>query len=100
MAFATPSIACRNDAILVLPRRFLGLGDTLLTRWQNANLLKLSVIKPIMAALEQWLVMKQLGRLRADDQAALYLTPPVFPVWPVAIGATDPVNFTGFLLLY
>lgn len=49
-------------------------ADTLLTHWQNANLLKPSVVKPIMATLEQGLVIKQLGRLSADDQAALKLS--------------------------
>ena len=51
----------------------LGFADTLLTDWESANLLKPSVVKPVLATLEQALVIKQLGRLSADDQAALRL---------------------------
>ncbi len=54
-------------------RASLGFADTLLTDWQSANLLKPSVIKPVLATLEQGLVIKQLGQLSAADQAALRL---------------------------
>jgi mRNA interferase MazF len=68
----------RPDVILMAitsqVRPVPGFADTLLSHWQSANLLKPSVIKPIMATLEQGLVIKQLGRLSADDQAALKLT--------------------------
>ena len=50
-----------------------GFAETLLTNWQSANLLKPSVIKPLITTLEQGLVIKQLGRLSANDQAALRL---------------------------
>jgi len=49
-------------------------ADTLLIDWQSANLLKPSAVKPVFATLEQNLVIKQLGRLSATDQAALKLT--------------------------
>ncbi len=54
-------------------RASLGFADTLLTDWQSANLLKPSVVKPVLATLEQGLVIKQLGQLSAADQAALRL---------------------------
>jgi mRNA interferase MazF len=54
-------------------RSSLGFADTLLTDWQSANLLKPSVVKPVLATLEQGLVIKQLGQLSANDQAALRL---------------------------
>ena len=51
----------------------LGFADILLGDWQSANLLKPSVVKPVLATLEQGLVIKQLGQLSAADQAALRL---------------------------
>jgi mRNA interferase MazF len=39
--------------------------------WQTAGLLKPSVIKPIIATVDARIVHRQLGRLQADDQAAL-----------------------------
>ena len=48
-----------------------GLGDVLITHWQAAGLLKPSVAKPVFATLEQRLVLRQLGTLAAEDQAAL-----------------------------
>lgn len=39
--------------------------------WQAAGLLKPSLIKPVIATLEQPLVRKFLGRLSANDQRAL-----------------------------
>ena len=54
-------------------RSSLGFADTLLTDWQSANLLKPSVVKPVLATLGQGLVIKQLGQLSANDQAALRL---------------------------
>jgi mRNA interferase MazF len=48
-----------------------GLGDVWLTHWQAAGLLKPSVAKPVFATVEQRLVLRQLGMLTAEDQAAL-----------------------------
>ena len=48
-----------------------GLGDVGLADWQGAGLLKPSVVKPVFATLEQRLVLRQLGTLTAQDQAAL-----------------------------
>jgi mRNA interferase MazF len=47
------------------------LGEVWLSHWQAAGLLKPSVIKPVFATLEQGLVIRPLGRLHADDVAAL-----------------------------
>lgn len=47
------------------------LGDVWIGRWQDAGLLKPSVIKPVFATIEQSLVIRRLGSLGADDQAAL-----------------------------
>jgi mRNA interferase MazF len=52
----------------------LSFGDTDVANWQAANLLKPSAVKPVVATLEQSLVIKQLGRLSAPDQAALKQT--------------------------
>ena len=54
-------------------RASLGFADTLLTDWQDANLLKPSVVKPVLATLEQGMVIKQLGQLSEADQASLRL---------------------------
>jgi mRNA interferase MazF len=42
-----------------------------ITQWQQAGLLNPSAIKPVFATLEQRLVIRRLGRLQPDDQAAL-----------------------------
>jgi mRNA interferase MazF len=46
-------------------------GDVGITHWQAAGLLRPSVVKPVFATLEQRLVLRQLGTLAAEDQAAL-----------------------------
>jgi mRNA interferase MazF len=46
-------------------------GESALRDWQAAGLLKPSVIKPVLATLEQRLVRKTLGRLTETDRAAL-----------------------------
>jgi mRNA interferase MazF len=48
-----------------------GLGEIWVGQWQVAGLLKPSAIKPVFATLEQRLVLRQLGTLDADDQAAV-----------------------------
>ena len=47
------------------------IGDVLIGKWQEANLIKPSAIKPIIASLEERLVIRKLGRLREADQEAL-----------------------------
>ncbi len=46
-------------------------GEVWLRQWQGAGLLKPSAVKPVIATLEQGLVIRQLGELDAEDQAAL-----------------------------
>ncbi len=46
-------------------------GEVVVQDWQVAKLLKPSAIKPVVATLEQALVIKILGRLSQRDQAAL-----------------------------
>jgi mRNA interferase MazF len=47
------------------------LGEVPISQWQAANLLKPSAIKPVLATLEQNLILKKLGVLDPSDQAAL-----------------------------
>lgn len=49
----------------------LQLGETLITEWSKAGLLKSSVIKPIITTLEKQLVIKRLGKLEVVDIRAL-----------------------------
>lgn len=46
-------------------------GEVWLTDWQAAGLLKPSAVKPVIATLEQQLIIRQLGTLVADDVQAL-----------------------------
>ena len=46
------------------------LGEVWLSQWQQAGLLKPSVIKPVFATIEQRLVIGQLGALQPADQNA------------------------------
>jgi mRNA interferase MazF len=52
-------------------RPSVGLGEVWVAEWQAAGLLKPSAIKPVFATLEQRLVLRQLGRLAAEDRTAL-----------------------------
>jgi mRNA interferase MazF len=46
-------------------------GEVAVLHWQEAGLLKPSVIKPLLTTIEASLALRQLGRLHADDQASL-----------------------------
>lgn len=46
-------------------------GEVIVQDWQAAKLLKPSAIKPVLATLEQNLVIKTLGRLSQRDQQML-----------------------------
>jgi mRNA interferase MazF len=65
----------RPDVVLMAitsqVRTPLALGETLLTDWQAAQLIKASVVKPLLATLEQSLIIRQMGLLSSSDQAAL-----------------------------
>ena len=47
------------------------IGEVLVQDWQRADLIKASVIKPVIATLEQNLIIKSLGQLQAADCQAL-----------------------------
>jgi mRNA interferase MazF len=47
------------------------LGEATVAHWKEAGLLKPSVLKPVVATLEQGLVLRKLGRLGEQDQRAL-----------------------------
>jgi mRNA interferase MazF len=47
------------------------LAEVRVSQWQQAGLLKPSVVKPVFATLEQRLVIRQSGLLQAADQAAV-----------------------------
>jgi mRNA interferase MazF len=48
--------------------------DVQIQEWKEARLLKPSVIKPIIATIEQSLILRRFGRLRARDQDLLQQT--------------------------
>jgi mRNA interferase MazF len=47
-------------------------GEVAVLRWQEAGLLKPSVIKPLVTTIETSLVLRQLGTLHAEDQDSLH----------------------------
>jgi mRNA interferase MazF len=47
------------------------LGEVWINQWEAAGLLKPSAIKPVVATLEQDLVLRRLGPLDPHDQSAL-----------------------------
>ena len=65
----------RADVILMAItsqiREPLTFGEYLLQDWQQAGLLKPSVLKPLIATLEQTQIIRTLGQLTANDQNAL-----------------------------
>jgi mRNA interferase MazF len=65
----------RPDVVLMAitsqVRSPLAFAETLLADWQAANLLKTSAVKPLLATLEQALIIRQLGSLSSRDQATL-----------------------------
>lgn len=48
-----------------------GLGEMLIRDWRNAGLIKPTMVKPVLATLDQALVRKILGRLTLTDIAGL-----------------------------
>lgn len=66
--------AGRPDIILMPVTSRVGgssTDDVLLAGWEAAGLLKPSAVKPVIATFEQSLVIRILGRLGDEDQAAL-----------------------------
>jgi mRNA interferase MazF len=52
-------------------RESAGVGEVWLTGWKAAGLLKPSAVKPVVATLEQRLIIRQLGSLDVEDIQAL-----------------------------
>lgn len=65
----------RPDIILIAitsqVKTIPGFGETLINDWQNAGLLKPSVIKPVIFTIEQMLVKRTLGQITEKDQESL-----------------------------
>ena len=68
----------RPDVILMAItsqiRRPPAFGEFLLKDWQQAGLLKPSVLKPLIATLEQTQIVKVMGKLSPTDQQGLQNT--------------------------
>ena len=45
--------------------------ETAIAQWQEAGLVRPSVVKPVLATLERSLIVKRLGRLETSDREAL-----------------------------
>ena len=58
-------------AITSQVREPLAFGETMVTDWQIAGLVKASVIKPVSATIEQGLVIRGMGALLAADAKTL-----------------------------
>ena len=52
-------------------RQPLSIGDAILQDWRAAGLAKPSVLKPLIATIEQNRIIKTLGRLSATDRRTL-----------------------------
>lgn len=52
-------------------RASAGVGEVWLSNWQAAGLLKPSAVKPVIATLEQRLIIRQLGSLNDENIQAL-----------------------------
>ena len=49
----------------------LSFGEVLVARWSQAGLIKPSVLKPVLATVEQSVVIRRLGRLEPNDRQSL-----------------------------
>ncbi|HEY0406814.1 MAG TPA: hypothetical protein VGC89_13870 [Pyrinomonadaceae bacterium] len=49
----------------------MAVGEVKIAGWQNAGLLKASVVKPVLTTIEKKLVLRQLGQLEPTDCLAL-----------------------------
>lgn len=65
----------RPDVILMAitsqVREPLSFGETFVKSWKEAGLLKPSVMKPLIATVEQGIVLRRLGHLETGDKVAL-----------------------------
>jgi mRNA interferase MazF len=67
--------ARRPDIVLMAITSQLGprlaFGESSVTEWKKAGLIKPGIVKPILTTIEKKLVLKRLGRLPPVDQKAL-----------------------------
>ena len=67
--------AAKSDIVIMAVTSQLhpagALGEVWIRDWRAANLLKPSAIKPVLATLDQTLVIRRLGALAEGDQSAL-----------------------------
>jgi mRNA interferase MazF len=65
----------RPDLILMAitsqTRPVATVGEVAVQQWQQAGLLKPSVLKPLLTTIERGLIRKRLGKLADDDRRAL-----------------------------
>jgi mRNA interferase MazF len=67
--------ASRSDLVLMAitsqfgPR--LAFGESSVTEWKKAGLIKPGIVKPILTTVEKTLVLKRLGHLQPVDKKAL-----------------------------
>ena len=65
----------RRDIVIMASTRQvrepLGFGEAMVADWQSAGLIKVSVLKPVLATIEQGLVVRTLGTLAVADAKTL-----------------------------
>ena len=64
----------RPDLILMAitsQLRATTVGEAVMSQWQQAGLIKPSVLKPLLTTIERRLIIRKLGELQPDDRAAL-----------------------------
>jgi len=65
----------RPDIVLMAVTSRIGsagfFGDVPIVGWQEAGLLKPSVIKPVFATIEKGLILRKLGSITHEDRSAL-----------------------------
>lgn len=67
--------ANRRDIVIMAitsrVRQPLEFGESMLVDWQGAGLIKASVFKPVVATIEQGLVVRVMGQLSAPDLTSM-----------------------------
>jgi mRNA interferase MazF len=58
-------------AITSQTAKSFGIGECMIKNWKEAGLLKPSSIKPAISTIEKKLVLKELGKLSAEDLVAM-----------------------------
>ena len=68
--------ANRRDTVIMAitsqVRTPLAFGETTVSDWQGAGLIKPSVLKPVFTTIEQGLVLRVMGRLAVSDIKSLH----------------------------